>query len=159
MREYPVRTLVCKLYMKNTETTIEEFYSYLYECKKVKKWFDTFPMTWFTVTGEYYNVNEVTYFHISPIPFKYGIRCREILPEHRGMLVDITGLLKGWGRFELIPDENGFLLHHELNLQAKSRFVHYYYGLIAKGHDGYMKKRLEVLRRLLIKEHNANKIR
>jgi hypothetical protein len=142
--------------MKNTEVTNEEFFSYLYDSKKVKKWFNTVPMIWFTTTGDRFDVNEITYFHILPIPFHYGIRCRELLPDHRGMLVDIIGPLKGYGRFELIPDKDGILLHHELNLQAKNKLVHYYYGLIAKGHDRYMKKRLGVLKKLLIEEHKKN---
>lgn len=157
MKEYPAYHKRDTLYMKNTEATLEEMFEYLYDSKKVKKWFNLFPITWFTVTGDSYDVNEITYFHFGPLPFKYGIRCKEILPDHRGMLVEMIGPLKGDGRLELVPDENGTTFVHELNLQGRNRFIHKYYGLIALGHHNYMVMRLKILRKMLIKEHNAKK--
>lgn len=145
--------LVSTLFVKGTEATQEEFFDFLYDNKKVKGWFNFFPFIWFHTNSEKFDEGKITSFCISLIPFCYDIICKKILPNKRGFDVTIGGLMRGHGRFELISRDGGTFLHHELDLKGKTPFIHKYYNLVSKGHNGYMRWRLNVLKKHLIKHH------
>ena len=157
MREFESIVKVCKLRMGKEETSMEEFYKYLYDNVKTRKWFNVYPVCWFAMKDSFFDVGNVTKIYFSMLPFCYGMKCREILPDNRGMLLDIVGPLEGSGRIELIEDDEGILLYHELKLVPKSKFIEKYYSVLVKGHDKFMSWRLGVLRKYLIKEHKMGK--
>ena len=149
--------LIFTLLMNYNETNIDDFYEFFHDKEKLTKWLSFFPILWFTVDKDAYEEGATLTFKFSLLPFSYHMKRCEDLPNNKGYLVKIEGLVHGEGRVEFIEKEDGIFLYHALCFDANSKLCEVYYNIISKGHDSYMKWRIGILKKRIIKYSASHK--
>lgn len=156
LKNYKPITIDFCMSMDRKETTIDNFYEFIYDNKKQTAWMSIFPFVWFTAEGDYFKVGSSLTFKTSLIPFfSYHITCAEVLPNKGGFLVEVSGRLKGNGKVKLKETKNGLTYSMELNVTGVNSYWHNAYKLVKYGHNLHMILTERVLRKMVIKNLKA----
>lgn len=122
---------------------------------KLKKWFDFKPMIFLDFESRYIEEGTKGEFRMLFPPFSYNIIFTKV-EENRLYEADVSGLLIGNFRMELVEKEDGILFVHHLNVKGKNLFFHLVYLLFCTPpHKPYMKWRFMVLKQYLAAEKST----
>lgn len=156
VKVYQPYKLISTFFMTKEETTKEDLFLFFYDNKKKSDWLSSFPII-FRSDTDYYDPGSKTKFNLIIPPFYYTIKCTKLLPNYDGMEMEIYGWLNGTGKIKLTEEGNGIHVYHELVMSGKNKFFYRYYNFLYKGHDWFMKKRMNILKKQVIKYSKENK--
>lgn len=148
--------MTSSVYIKSTETELDDLYEHIYNTEKFYQWFNFYPIVWLTFDKDYLEVGCEGTIRFTMPPFKYTVQVTEVIENERIEFLGTKGLLRGKISFIITQKEDGFVFEEPHLLAGKNHWVHkYFMFFLAPNHQPFMKWRYKILKKQLLKIKKA----